>query len=826
MGRLGAHGHDTDATVNPLPPSITLPAHLAERTVSLNQAAPRSNGEFVLYWTHHALRAHENPALDAAATLALALDLPLLVYQGLGGRHRYNSDRHHRFILESARDLDAELASHGQRLHFHLPDDPLGSGPLPALLKRSALLVSELYPVPPFTAWYPRHAAAHADLPWLLVDASCVLPMPLSQRRPSRAFQFRRAHGAELRERAAAPWPPVERWPAAFEADPGFQPFDLATPLAPAIARCRIDHSLPPVAATSGGGRAGYRRWSKFLADGLQRYHELRDDAAKPDGVSRMSPYLHYGCVSPFRIAREALRHGGEGAEKFLDELLTWRELSHHFCYLSEELESFNALPDWAARTLQDHRPVMPPPTYDWETLLRGRTGEPLWDLAQRSLLRQGELHNNVRMSWGKAFLPWAPRPERALKLMIDLNHRLALDGSDPNSYGGLLWCLGLFDRPFPPAEIFGSVRRRSLARHAARLDMDRFARLVSAPAGGRVLRVAVIGAGLAGLTAARILQDQGHQPIVLEKGRGAGGRMATRRHDPWRFDHGAQYFTARDPRFLRHVLAWRERGLVEAWDARIGVIEDDRISAAPQGTERFVPQPGMNAVCRAMAEELADCRFDWAVQSAAFDEGQWQLRSVDGGELEADALIVTTPPEQAAALLAASPVQEACRRALGPIRMRPCWSLLAVLDQPLLADWGAAFVNQGALGWICSQAAKPGRPAAAAWVLHATPEWSQEHLERGAEEVSELLLGAALSLPGAAPARAQFARAHRWRFALAESPLEQGCLGFESYRLVLAGDWCAGSRVEGAYLSGAAAAGSLLGSAVARAGTPAGRSV
>jgi len=788
--------------------------------VSLSQAAPRPKGEFVLYWTHHALRAHENPALDVATTLAMALDLPLLVYQGLGGRHRYNSDRHHRFILESARDLDAELASHGQKLYFHLPADPSCAGPLPALLARSAVLVSELYPVPPFTTWYPRHATAHADLPWLLADASCILPMPFSQRRPSRAFQFRRAHGSEQRDRASAPWPQLERWPAAFEGDAGFQPFDLASPLSPAIARCRIDHSLPPVTVTPGGSRAGYQRWSKFLSEGLQSYHELRDDAAKPDAVSRMSPYLHYGCVSPFRIAREALRHGGEGAEKFLDELLTWRELSHHFCYLSQELESFDALPDWAARTLQDHRPALPLATQDWETLLRGKTGEPLWDLAQRSLLRHGELHNNLRMSWGKAFLPWAPRPERALKLMIDLNHRLALDGSDPNSYGGLLWCLGLFDRPFPPAAIFGSVRRRSLARHAARLDMSRLAQQVSAPAGGRTLRVAVIGAGLAGLTAARILQDQGHQPIVLEKSRGAGGRMATRRHDDWRFDHGAQYFTARDPRFLRHVLAWRERGLVEAWNARIGVIEGNRIAAAPEGTERFVATPGMNAVCREMADELSDCRFAWPAQNAAFQDGKWKVRAVDGREVEADALIVSTPPEQALALLAGSPAQVTCSEALGRIRMRPCWALMTVLDQELLADWDAAFVNQGALGWICSQATKPGRPAASAWVLHANPEWSQDHLERNAEEVAALLLEAALSLPGATQARAQYTRAHRWRFALAARPLEQGALWFDRYGLALAGDWCAGSRVEGAFLSGAAAAGSLLGSGVARTAT------
>jgi predicted NAD/FAD-dependent oxidoreductase len=346
----------------------------------------------------------------------------------------------------------------------------------------------------------------------------------------------------------------------------------------------------------------------------------------------------------------------------------------------------------------------------------------------------------------------------------------------------------------------------------------------VSVPAGERVLRVAVIGAGLAGLTAARILQDQGHLPVVLEKSRGAGGRMATRRHDPWRFDHGAQYFTARDPRFLRPVLAWRERGLVAAWSGRIGVIEDNRVRAAPDGTERFVAVPGMNAICREMAAELSDCRFEWRAQGAAFDGARWQVRASDGREVEADALLITTPPEQAVELLAGTPAQSACREALGRIRMRPCWALLTVLDRPLLADWDAAFVNQGPLGWICSQAAKPGRPAAAAWVLHATPEWSQENLGQDPEKVAEALLEAALSLPGAARAESEFSLAHRWRFALAEQPQEQGCHWFDGYSLGLAGDWCAGSRVEGAYLSGAAAAGALLGSAVARADMPAGR--
>jgi predicted NAD/FAD-dependent oxidoreductase len=318
---------------------------------------------------------------------------------------------------------------------------------------------------------------------------------------------------------------------------------------------------------------------------------------------------------------------------------------------------------------------------------------------------------------------------------------------------------------------------------------------------------VAVIGAGLAGLSAAIALEDQGHEVVVVDKARGPGGRMATRRHQAWRFDHGAQYFTARDPRFLQQVLEWRKNGHVEPWDGRIGVVENGRIAQAPVETERFVAVPGMSSVCRELTGELANCRFEWRVRRAAWSDGVWRLATVDGRTLEADALVITTPPDQVAPLLADPDLLAAVGQALHGLAMEPCWALMAVFGQPLLAEWDAAFVNEGALGWVCNQAAKPGRPAAPAWVLHATSEWSRVHLETDAAQVVDMLLDAARLLPGAANVQAEFAKAHRWRYSRASHPLESGALWFDRQRLALAGDWCAGSRVEGAFLSGAAAA-------------------
>lgn len=784
-----------------------LSASIVERSVKLSDVSKPAKGEFVLYWAHHALRAHQNPALETAAHIAMELQLPLLVYQGLGGRHRYNADRHHFFILECARDFDAELKALGLQLHFHLPAVPAKKGPLSGLLSRAAVVVSEVFPVPPFTEWYRQHVDAHADLPWLLVDATCLLPMPLSRQAPTRAFQFRNKNMKDIEARVLEGWPEPQQWPEPFTGDVGFEPFNLQDAFGVAIAGCQIDHSIPPIAKSAGGSVAGYQRWEKFLSTGFDQYHLLRDDASLPEAVSRMSAYLHYGCVSPFRIAREAMEKGGEAAKKFLDELLVWRELSHHFCFHNEDLESLQALPAWARESLLEHQEDPRVSSIDWESLCRARTGEPLWDLAQVSLLRRGELHNNVRMTWGKAFLQWTQRPQRAQKLMVDLNHRFALDGNDPNSYGGLLWCLGQFDRAFPAGPVFGKVRQRSIRRHAQRLDMGRYTQIVSKPSNERRLRVIVVGAGMTGLTAARTLSDQGHDVVVVEKSRGPGGRMSTRRKDELWFDHGAQYFTARDPRFLRHVLAWQERGLVERWDARIGSATADTIDVVSQSTERFMPVPAMNQVCRELMKDLEDCRFGWRASSLNYDNGQWVVQSESGDSVVGEFLIMTTPPEQVRSLLADREVDAA----LKPIAMQPCWALMVMFDRPLLADWDAAFVNHGPLSWVSSQVSRPGRPAADAWVLHASTEWSQTHLEDSHEKVRELLLKAASELPGVQPFQVLDADAHRWRYALAKDPSEHGALWFDSKHLAVAGDWCQGSKVQGAFLSGVAAAGRVM---------------
>jgi hypothetical protein len=235
------------------------------------------------------------------------------------------------------------------------------------------------------------------------------------------------------------------------------------------VAECAIDHGVAPVPTTRGGSRAGYARWTAFIhRGGLSQYADRRNDALF-DGVSRMSAYLHYGMVSPFRLAREAHARRGDGPAKYLDELLIWREVAYAFCYWHPSPTTVDAIPPWARDTLAEHEGD-PRTIQSWESLARARTGDALWDAAQQSLLIHGALHNNVRMTWGKAIPAWTRSAHDALSMLEALNHRYALDGRDPASYGGLLWCLGQFDRPFsPPMPVLGTVRPRPTAQRHQR---------------------------------------------------------------------------------------------------------------------------------------------------------------------------------------------------------------------------------------------------------------------------------------------------------------------------------------------------------------------
>ncbi|MBL6455105.1 NAD(P)-binding protein [Belnapia sp. T6] len=314
--------------------------------------------------------------------------------------------------------------------------------------------------------------------------------------------------------------------------------------------------------------------------------------------------------------------------------------------------------------------------------------------------------------------------------------------------------------------------------------------------------RIAIIGAGLSGLACARALRDEGREVTLFDKGRAAGGRLATRRAEAGRrrlqWDHGAQYLTARGADFAA-LLA--------------------ECGAAPWGEPgRFVGVPGMSSLPRTLATGL-DLRAGRHVVALEGGPGAWMLRHLDaalvrpGQPLPAaephsdgpfDSVAITLPPAQAASLIARP--APGLRQRLESVAIAPCWAVLAAFaERP---DWPETLRPEaGPIGWLARDSSKPGRDTAAeCWVIQAGPDWSLAHLEDPAETIAPRLLAA---LPPAPPPL--LLKAHRWRYSLVRAPLGEPCLWLPAARIGLAGDWCLAGRAEAAFDSGRALAAALL---------------
>jgi predicted NAD/FAD-dependent oxidoreductase len=288
---------------------------------------------------------------------------------------------------------------------------------------------------------------------------------------------------------------------------------------------------------------------------------------------------------------------------------------------------------------------------------------------------------------------------------------------------------------------------------------------------------------------------------------------MSTRRtSEGLLFDHGAQYFTARDPRFQRYVESWMEQGLIAEWTGRItsvqgGQLEPDNRSG--DETRRFVGLPAMNAICRHLGDGLR-VQYGTLVGSAERVDNRWQLRNSKGQDLGAfDTLVVAMPAPQAAELLSgARALAETVRR----VPMSGCWAVMLAFEEPIPVPYDGAFVRDSALSWVARNSSKPGQQSDVdCWVGHASPGWSERHLEDSPAEVLRQLLPAFFEATGTRPQAPIHSAAHRWRYALPPEPLSDRCLFDDDLAVGVCGDWCSGPRVEGAFLSGMSLAGRVM---------------
>jgi len=476
-----------------------------DRARAVIDTPPAPDGDYVLYWMIGARRPTWNFALDRAASWARHLGKPLLVLEALDCTYRWASDRLHRFVLDGMRDNREAFSRAGVGYYPYVEPAPrAGHGLLRALSARAAVVVTDRAPVFRLPALVSA-AARGMPVRFEEVDGVGLLPIdasPAGHVFPT-AYAFRRHLQKTLRDHLntrprargveAGELPPplvvpeevLTRWPAA---DPRLLDGGAS------LAGLPIDHDVAP-APFEGGAVAAADCLQDFVEHRVASYGDERNHP-DDDASSGLSPYLHFGHVSPHQIVTRVLRAEGwtlsrlaktvtgakagwwgasPGAEAYLDQLVTWRELGVNMSARRPDFDRFESLPPWAIRTLEKHATDPRPYLYSLEEFTRAATHDPVWNAAQRQLVAEGRMHNYLRMLWGKKILEWTRSPREALDVMIELNNRFAVDGRDPNSYTGIFWVLGRYDRPWFERPLFGSVRYMSSASTARKLHLKAY---------------------------------------------------------------------------------------------------------------------------------------------------------------------------------------------------------------------------------------------------------------------------------------------------------------------------------------------------------------
>jgi len=313
-------------------------------------------------------------------------------------------------------------------------------------------------------------------------------------------------------------------------------------------------------------------------------------------------------------------------------------------------------------------------------------------------------------------------------------------------------------------------------------------------------VRVAVIGAGLAGLSCATRLQNLGYQVALYEKSHGPSGRMSTRNGEGWSADHGAQYFTARDPLFIQELHSWIKAGVAATWHPRLSVYQGGQWRESHSTENRYVGTPAMNSPGKYLAQNLS-IQFGSTIDKIFRQNSKWLIRSLETGDIDQafDYLVLAIPAPQASVL--AKSIDLSIEDFSSKANMLGCWTVMAQFTEPPHIPFDAAFVNDEVISWISRNNSKPGRFGQETWTIHANPQWSQQWIELDKEVASKHILECAKKL-GLDCENAEIS-IHRWRYASGAINIGSGFILNLDMKLGLCGDWLNGGRVEGAWLSG-----------------------
>jgi deoxyribodipyrimidine photo-lyase len=443
----------------------------AARVRTLNDRDGRP-GDYVLYWMQASQRAEANHALQYAVRRANELHLPVVVLFALTDRFPEANGRHYAFLLQGLADVRRKLEAVGIRFILRLGSPERKAA---EMAERAALAVVDRGYLRIQKKWRSQAAAA-MDCPLIQVESDVVVPVETAS--PKEEWS-----AATLRAKVQAKWPEFlvplrERKPNHSSLSLGLDSLDPEDSEA-LLKRLSPAGEVQPSSYFPGGAEEAKARLRLFLREKLDHFAELRNIPAL-DAVSHLSPYLHFGHISPLQIALAAAKSGSPGKDAFFEELLVRRELSMNFVHYNPAYDAFTGLPAWAQKTLAAHAADPRPVLYSRAELETARTHDAYWNAAQNEMRITGKMHGYMRMYWGKKILEWSPTPEEAFAAALYLNNKYEIDGRDPNGFAGVAWCFGKHDRPWGERPIFGLVRFMNEAGLRRKFDIDQYVRKIA----------------------------------------------------------------------------------------------------------------------------------------------------------------------------------------------------------------------------------------------------------------------------------------------------------------------------------------------------------
>lgn len=447
---------------------------MANRTIGPERIQPLNDksgngGDYVLYWMQQSQRAEYNHALEYAVQQANAVSRPVLVIFGLMDDYPEANLRHYQFMLEGLRDAQAALAKRGIRMIVRRgqPAEVASEAG-----RDAAMIVCDRGYLRHQREWRAQ-VTRTARCSVVQVESDAVVPVGVASNKAEYAARtirpkIHRQLDRFLVELRATPL----KHDSLGRRDDGLDLGDVQK----VLGKLKLDRSVEPVGDLFRGGTTeAKRRLKNFLRHRFTNYVENRN-RPETDDISHMSPYLHFGQISPLYIALQ-IRKAGNGTpaarDAYAEELVVRRELAANFVQHTERYDTYACLPDWARRTLKAHARDRREHVYSIEELAAAETHDPYWNAAMKEMRHTGFMHNYMRMYWGKKILEWTASPEQAYETTLMLNNRYFLDGRDPSSFANVGWIFGLHDRPWQEREIFGTVRYMSAGGLKRKCDID-----------------------------------------------------------------------------------------------------------------------------------------------------------------------------------------------------------------------------------------------------------------------------------------------------------------------------------------------------------------